>query len=243
MNKIFTILLLFIIQMALRGQIPNKPILNKGYDNIPIHKEDSLVLLLNFQKGCTYQIWVQQMGIDVVLTLRDDKGKKLVEQDSPNGSHGFEIFDHKAIENQSCKLIIKKFEQEGNANSGLINYYIKEYTPKEIALQEQTVKELSIENQKHVLTLDIDHFWQAFDNLTYCKTRWDSTICFQNLYLNRGTDGLKDFINAREWSPGLFVNAANRLNKYYISVRPYTYKVKDSEPFIEEVDVGQLDIS
>lgn len=235
MNKILGILLLLIVQTKVSGQILTKTSFNKGYDNIQINEGDSLVLQLDFQKGSTYQVLVQQMGIDIMLTLTEDKGNKILEHDSPNGAHGFEVFEYKASETKPCNLIIKKFEEEGNANSGLINYYIKKYTLKEIALKEQTTKELSIENQKYVLTLDIDHFWEAFDNLKNCKTTWDSILSFQNLYLDRGTAGLKDFANVKQWSPELFVKAAGRLNKYYTTVRPYTFKVKDAEPLIEEV--------
>lgn len=235
MNKLFIIIILSVTLTKANGQIPAKVVFNKGYDNIQISKGDSLVLQLDFQKSNTYQVLVQQVGIDVMLTMKDDKGNKILDHDSPNGSHGFEVFEYKASGTRPYPLIIKKFEQEGNANSGLINYYVKKYTQKEIALKGLTTKELSIENQNHVLTLDIDHFWEAFDNLKNCKTTWDSILTFQNLYLDRGTDGLKDFVNVRQWSPELFVKTASSLNKYYTTVRPYTYKVKDATPFIEEV--------
>lgn len=234
MNKLFGFLLL-LIQVQAFGQLPTIVTFNKGYDNIPINAGDSLQLQLNVQKGSTYQVLVRQMGIDVILTLTDAKGNKILEQDSPNGSRGFEIVDYKAPETQSCTLTIKKFEEEGTSNQGFVSYYIKKYTDKEVAIKEQTIKELAIENQKKVLTLDIDHFWEAFDHLKNCTSTWDSIITFQNLYFDRGTDGLKDFVRARQWSPELFVAAVGRLNKYYTTVRPYTYKVDDAEPVIEEV--------
>lgn len=235
MIKIFAGLLLCMAFINTKGQVPNKVAFNKGYNNLKINKGDSLVLQLNFQKGGTYQILVEQSGIDVMLILADNKGNKLLDKDSPNGLYGLEILEYTATQTQSCNLIIKKFEQEGVADSGNIGYYIKKFTPQEIFIKEQAKKQLQAENKKYVLTLDIDHFWETFDNLKNCTTTWDSILVFQNLYFDRATDGLKDFIAARQWSPEIFVKTVGKLNKYYTTVRPYTLKVKNAEPLIEEV--------
>lgn len=43
----------------------------------------------------------------------------------------------------------------------------------EIAIRTKK-KELESENTKNVQTVDIDHFWEAFDNLKNCKSYYDS---------------------------------------------------------------------
>lgn len=159
----------------------------------------------------------------------------ILDKDSPHGSKGFEIFEYTAIETQRHNLVIKEFEAEENTEKKYVSFYIKEFTKKELFLKAQAETALIKENAKNVLTLDITHFWEAYDNLRYCTTTWDSILSFQNLYLGRGTDGLIDFASVRQWSPELFVKAVAKLKKYYESVRHYTLEVKDAEPLVEEV--------
>lgn len=208
---------------------------NHPYENISIAKASDLVLKLKLEKGATYQFLVLQQGIDVMLTLSDEIKKIILEKDSPNGSHGFEIAEYSPQETKEYTLSIKQFEQEGNADKGAISYYIKKYSKTEQALKEKTKQELAIENNKNVLTADIDHFWEAVDNLKNCKTKWDSVLSFQNLYLDRATIGLIDFVRVRNFSADEFVRTIARYPKYYQSVRPYTYESKKAEPLIEEV--------
>jgi len=123
MNKIFATILLFIALTNANEQAPDKVAFNKGYDSIQIRKGDSLMLQLSFQKGITYQILVQQLGIDVILILTDNKGNKILDKDSPNGSHGLEVFEYPATETRTYNLIIKKLEQEGNGVGGGTHKY------------------------------------------------------------------------------------------------------------------------
>jgi hypothetical protein len=227
-------LLLFGAQIAM-SQIPQKIEFNKGYDNINVDKSSNLNLLLPLEKDASYQIYVMQQGIDVMLTLFDKNGKQLLEKDSPNGKKGFEIIEFTPTEQGNFVLTIKKFEEEGNADSGKISFYIKKLSKQEVTLKAKTAKELVVENKKNTLTLDIDHFWEAFDQLKNCKTQWDSVLCFQNYYLDRATDGLKDFIERRNFTAEEYVEVVRKYPKYYASVRPYTYETKAAEPLIQEV--------
>jgi hypothetical protein len=208
---------------------------NHPYENISIAKAANLVLKLKLEKGATYQFLVLQQGIDVMLVLSDETKKTILEKDSPNGSHGLEIAEFSPPESKEYSLTIKQFEEEGNADKGLISYYIKKFTKAELALKEKTKQELAIENNKNVLTADIDHFWEAVDNLKNCKTGWDSVLSFQNLYLDRATNGLIDFIRVRNFAAEEFVRTIAKYPRYYNSVRPYTYESKKAEPLIEEV--------
>src|SRR6218665_1198442 len=146
---------------------------NHPYENVSIAKAADLVLKLKLEKGTAYQFLVLQQGIDVMLTLSDETKKTILEKDSPNGRNGFEIAEYSPQETKEYTLTIKKFEEETNADKGIISYYIKKYSKAEQALKEKTKQELIIENNKNVLTADIDHFWEAVDNLKNCKTKWD----------------------------------------------------------------------
>ena len=102
-------------------------------------------------------------------------------------------------------------------------------------LEGEDEKELESENKKNVLTIDIDHFWEAFDNLKNCKTFADSANSFQQLYLDRATDGLIDFIRVRKFQAEKFVKLVAKYPKFYKSLRKRTFEVKRSEQTIEAV--------
>ncbi|MFD2519991.1 DUF2268 domain-containing putative Zn-dependent protease [Emticicia soli] len=231
MKKTLLALLLLISSCAFAQNVK----FNHPYENISIAKGSDLVLKLKLEKGTNYQFLVLQQGIDIMLVLTDETKKILLEKDSPNGSHGLEIADFSPQVSKEYTLTIKQFEEEGNANKGIVSYYIKKYTKAELALKEKTKQELAIENNKNVLTADIDHFWEAMDNLKNCQTKWDSILSFQNLYLDRATNGLIDFIRVRNFAAEDFVRTIAKYPKYYNSVRPYTYESKKAEPLIEEV--------
>lgn len=90
------------------------------------------------------------------------------------------------------------------------------------------------ENKETVQTIDIDHFWEAFDNLKNSKTRNDSIDVFQKIYLDRASDGLKEFIAAREFTAEKFVDAVAKFPKFYNSVRSNTIEIKKATPVVEE---------
>jgi len=182
-----------------------------------------------------YEISVMQKGIDVVVTLSDWSNKSVREQDTPNGQNGPENFDFSPTETGNYKLAIKRLEETGNPEEGKISINIKKLTKAEAHAKSIMKKELAEENKKNVLTLDIDHFWEAFDNLKDCKTHADSVDTFQKKYLDRATDGLIDFSRVRDFSAEKFVSAVSHYPKFYNSIRQNTYEVKKAEPLIEEV--------
>ncbi len=170
-----------------------------------------------------------------MLTLTDKAGKKILDKDSPNGQNGYEKFDYAPATANTYILKINRLEEDGNPDTGRVNLLIKSLTKAEIATRDKVRKELEPENQKNVQTLDIDHFWAAFDNLQNCKTHADSVNSFQQLYLDRATDGLIDFIVARDFSAEKFTNVVAKFSKFYNSVRENTYEAKKAAPLIDEV--------
>jgi hypothetical protein len=229
------ILLLFFISNFIFGQTPETIELNKEYPNFQIDSSINPVYKLHLEKGGLYQINVLQQGIDVKLVLANKNSIQILEKDSPNGQNGLETFEYSPQKTSIFFLIIKRLPEKGNPGKGKFTINIKRFTKSEIQSREDTKRELESENNKTVQTLDIDHFWEAFDRLKTCKTHFDSVQAFQKLYLDRATDGLIDFIKQRDFSAEKFVVAVNQFPKFYNAVRRNTYESKKAAPLIEEV--------
>jgi flavodoxin len=228
------ILLIFSI-LKVAGQTQQRLELNKEYKNVVVTKSASLVFTLQLSKNSIYQFSILQQGIAVYYALIGADDTKLYECNYPHDFVGYEKFEYSPSITGNAKLVVKRFEDQENPDSGQITIYVKSLNAKEIATRKQIKKELEPENNKNVQTIDIDHFWQAFDNLKNCKNFSDSAASFQRLYLDRATNGLLDFIQARELTAEKFVDAVSRNYKFYQSVRTNTYEAKQTEPVIEEV--------
>ncbi len=75
------------------------------------------------------------------------------------------------------------------------------------------------------VTSDIENFWRAFDladKETNVKTK---TAIFQREYLDKGSDGLKGFINGRIGSAENLVAVIRKHPRYYASIRPETLRL------------------
>lgn len=234
-NKIISTAILSVAIAPSFGQAGTKIELNKEYPNIALDKSHTLEYNIKLEKGSLYAISVLQQGIDVKVVLSDEKDHQLVDKDSPNGINGLEKFEYSPTETKNYHLKVVRLDDAGNPEKGQVTVFIKKFTKAEIDLREKIKKELEPENKRTVQTLDIDHFWETFDQLKNCKTRKDSINAFQTLYLDRATDGLLDFMNARQFTPEKFVNQVARFPKFYNSIRKNTYEAKKSVPIAEEV--------
>ncbi|MFL5742921.1 MAG: hypothetical protein ACJ75B_22065 [Flavisolibacter sp.] len=209
--------------------------INKQHSNIHLTRSDVLEFPLNLSKNGIYQFSILQQGIAVHYQLLASDDKMVYESNYPDDIVGYEKFEYVPMFSGSYKLQIKRFDDPENPDSGRISIFIKSLSKAEIALRNKIKRDLEPENKKNVLTLDIDHFWEAFDNLKSCKTFSDSAYTFQKLYLDRATDGLLDFIQARELTAEKFVEAVSKYAAFYKAVRPNTYQAKKAEPVIEQV--------
>lgn len=228
-------LLFLLISFFSFGQNAQKIECNQNYADLKIDKNADLKYKLHFEKDGVYKISVLQQGIDVVVILSDKTNKQLVEKDSPNGPNGLETFDFTSTESADFYLTIKRLDENGNAEEGKVSVVIKHFSKKELNEIAKIKKELEPENKKNIQTLDIDHFWEAFDHLKKCKSRNDSIASFQKLYLDRATNGLEDFIQARKFTAEKFVKSVAKMPKFYNSIRKNTYEVKKIVPEINEV--------
>ena len=73
-----------------------------------------------------------------------------------------------------------------------------------------------------VFTDDVDHFWQAFDRVRATPDRARQVALMQRLYVDRGSEGLRAFMQARGYSAEEWVTQINKYPKFWASVRPNT---------------------
>ena len=233
--RAITISLLLICLLNVAGQSQQSLKLNNEYKNVGVTRSSNLAYTLTLSKNGIYQFSILQQGIAVDYALVGANNETLYQCNYPDDFVGYEKFEYSPSNSGNFKLTIKRFDDPENPDSGRITIYVKSLNKNEIATRTKIKKELEPENKKNVQTIDIDHFWQAFDNLKNCKTFLDSVASFQKLYLDRATNGLLDFIQMREFTAEKFVNAVSKNSRFYQSIRPNTFQAKKAEPVIEEV--------
>lgn len=91
------------------------------------------------------------------------------------------------------------------------------------------------QNSNNIYTTDIDNFWNAYDSI---KATTDSTKqlkFIQTLYLDKASDGLKDFIKARNHSAKLHLSNILKYPKFWASLRPKTLEIKNHTADFEKL--------
>lgn len=71
----------------------------------------------------------------------------------------------------------------------------------------------SLTEQK-VFTQDIDNFWIAYDSVKSANDSLKQIHFIQTLYIDKGTPGLKVFMEARDYSAELYVQLINKYPKF-----------------------------
>lgn len=89
--------------------------------------------------------------------------------------------------------------------------------------------------QKTVYTSDIDNFWIAYDRIKGVNNYSEKIKLINDLYINKGTNGLKAFMESRNYSDTLWIKQIEELPKFWESIRANTLKVKDNVGEIEKV--------
>jgi hypothetical protein len=89
------------------------------------------------------------------------------------------------------------------------------------------------QDEPAIFTSDIDNFWIAFDSLQTIKDKDTQVEVMQSLYIDKGTYGLKMFMEFRHFDAGKLVESINKHPKFWQSIRGNTLKVKEVIPTIE----------
>jgi len=84
------------------------------------------------------------------------------------------------------------------------------------------------------VSTDIDNFWTAYDRIIGTKDSAKQYTLLKDLYLKKGTVGLKSLIEVRNYSEKEFIDWITRNPKFWNSIRPNTLKVKSLYPKINK---------
>lgn len=82
------------------------------------------------------------------------------------------------------------------------------------------------------VTNDIDNFWIAYDKIIATKDSAKQYSHLRELYLDKGTQGLKSLIEVRNYSEKEFIDWITKYPKFWNSLRPNTLKVQNLFPKI-----------
>lgn len=95
---------------------------------------------------------------------------------------------------------------------------------------------MSGQNRKPKLsTIDIDNFWVAYDSLQKTNDKTLQNKIVQELYLDKASIGLKDFMVAKEHSAKRHLENILKYPKFWISVRPNTLEINSHKKEIEKI--------
>jgi hypothetical protein len=188
---------------------------------LPFDGSSELAYDVELVKNAAYLFTAYQSNIDVEIILRDTDGKQVMRTDVADGRNGYDRIDFTANKDGIYHLIIRSVEKEKKP-AGTVEISVKKFSTKEMKSRKKISEELKEENSKDVLTLDITHFWEAYDQLPLAKTTQDSINIIQKMYLNRATEGLKEFQKVRYFEAESFVERIRKYPKFYNSVRNNT---------------------
>lgn len=90
------------------------------------------------------------------------------------------------------------------------------------------------EMKQVIVSSDIDNFWIAYDQIKLTNDSVKQYKFLKDLYLDKGTQGLKDIIEVRNYSEKDFINYINNSPKFWNSIRQNTLNVENSYPKINE---------
>jgi hypothetical protein len=92
---------------------------------------------------------------------------------------------------------------------------------------------------QRVFTSDIDHFWIAYDSAQTTTDSVQQLHFIQTLYVDKGTPGLKAFMEVRDYSAPGWVSLLRKYPKFWQSIRANTLSVKSFASGIE-ASIGQF---
>lgn len=80
--------------------------------------------------------------------------------------------------------------------------------------------------QQTIVYTDIDNFWVAFDSVQTTTDSLKQLNILQRLYVDKGTPGLKAFMEAKGYTTEAWLACIRSYPKYWASIRPKTLKIK-----------------
>ena len=192
--------------------------------------------IFHAKRGNIYKIDINQRGLDVVLNIKDSSNTLIAEVDSPSGSFGTESYTFKSKKDELIHVHIYPFEDQDFIEGGQIDIRFNEIEQEFARTWKKEQRKISRENRRNIQTLDIQNFWEAYDALADVSTLEDSVEVIQRLYIDRATDGFKQFMQVRpETNAFNYVQALRMFPKFYASLRENTDVIFESEKDVQYV--------
>lgn len=91
----------------------------------------------------------------------------------------------------------------------------------------------SQKKSQSLVTYDIDNFWNAYDKIVSTKDSVKQYAYLNNLYIKKGSPGLKAIMQARDYTAKSYIDAINGYPLFWTSVRPNTLKSREFANAIE----------
>jgi hypothetical protein len=113
------------------GQQNNKSTLlqlNQEITDLKISRNEEQNFNLNLKKDTYYSILASQQGIDLVVTLKDKKGKSIKEVDTSNGKFGPEKIVFSPDNSDNFSISVKPLDDKSNSQTGKYSIVLKEIT-------------------------------------------------------------------------------------------------------------------
>lgn len=100
-------------------------------------------------------------------------------------------------------------------------------------------KLFSQDSSQNFVTYDIDNFWTAYDKITTTKDSVEQYNYINNLFIDKGSLGLKAIMKARRYTDKSYIDAINSYPLFWNSIRANTFKSKQIANDIER-DISKL---
>lgn len=121
----FSILSLGTSAQAQSKTAATKLLANHEYPDFTITEGTDANFTFQLKKDVYYTITAEQKGIDVVIILKNKAGKKITEQDSPNGRFGPERISFSPDSTADYTLTVKPLADDKNSSKGDIAVSVK----------------------------------------------------------------------------------------------------------------------
>lgn len=84
---------------------------------------------------------------------------------------------------------------------------------------------LRSQNTSKIITSDIDHFWNAYDQLANAHTKSDSIDILQKQYIDNASQQFRKFLKARKFTAEEYVATLSQYPGFWTSVRSLTQNI------------------
>lgn len=90
-----------------------------------------------------------------------------------------------------------------------------------------------------IIATDVTNFWNAYDKITATTDSVKQYDILQKMYFDKGTEGLKNIMQARRYTAKDYIKAINNYPEFWKSIRKNTFKTKKLASEIEH-DIARL---